>query len=95
MRDNIAEILANRATDVAARPRVIDLYAAAATIDADRRRQLEAARAPKPVPVAPEPSTGFRVVRNGSWHQLIGPDGVQVGKSKRTEADAWTTLDGG
>lgn len=40
---------------------------------------------------APEPEepTGMRVVKSGPWHKLLGPDGEQIGKAQRSEADAW------
>lgn len=33
-----------------------------------------------------------RVEQSGAWYKLYGPDG-QVGKSQRSEADAWALLD--
>lgn len=39
------------------------------------------------------PSGTHTVERAGSWYKLIGPDGAQVGKSKRSEAEAWAILD--
>lgn len=35
----------------------------------------------------------YHLEKSGQWFKLIGPDG-QVGKSKRTEADAWAQLEG-
>ena len=68
-----------------------------------RARAMRAAKAvPAPAPVeevqeAPDvdvamgADVAFRVEQNGVWFKLIGPDG-QVGKSQRSEADAWALL---
>lgn len=37
---------------------------------------------------------GYTVEQSGTWHKLIGPDGEQIGKSKRSEAEAWALLEG-
>lgn len=36
---------------------------------------------------------GYEVRQNGTWYKLFGPDGEQVGKSQRSEEDAWALLD--
>lgn len=53
-------------------------------------------RPPKPAQqdVAEEDAcAGYRTERSGAWIKLIGPDGQQVGKSVRTEAEAWALLE--
>lgn len=39
-----------------------------------------------------DPEPDYRVEQNGPWYSLIGPDG-KVGKSQRSEDDAWALLD--
>lgn len=39
-----------------------------------------------------EPEGGYEVVQSGTWYKLMGPDGQQVGKSQRSESDAWQEL---
>lgn len=46
---------------------------------------------------APEDDTdtrdGHHVVNKGTWYSLIGPDGEKVGKSQRSEEEAWALMD--
>lgn len=39
------------------------------------------------------PRADYRVEYSHGWHRLIGPDGEQVGKAKRSEDAAWSILD--
>ena len=53
---------------------------------------------PTPVDVpATSRFSGYRVDRVGAasmpWYRLIGPDGKKVGKSQRSEAEAWALLE--
>lgn len=41
-----------------------------------------------------QPTADHHVVKAGSWYKLMGPDG-QVGKSTRSEAEAWAQLGAG
>lgn len=43
----------------------------------------------EPADEAPAPTGGFRVEQAGTWYSLIGPDGEKVGKSQRSEEEAW------
>jgi hypothetical protein len=54
--------------------------------------ELIPAFAPETAPL--ESATGHRVEQSGTWYKLIDPDGEQVGKSQRSEADAWALLEG-
>lgn len=55
-----------------------------------------AAPEPEPEPVADEPSVeGHTVECERGWYRLLAPDGEQVGKAKRTEAEAWAILEEG
>lgn len=45
-------------------------------------------------PTSPGPGSGYHVERSGSWYKLIGPAGEQIGKSQRTEDDAWALAGG-
>ena len=73
-----------------------------------QRREAEAAAAdeeqaeespPEPEPAEEpaaedgDPRAGYEVEQSGTWYKLIGPDGEQVGKSQRSEEDAWALLD--
>lgn len=35
----------------------------------------------------------YSVEQSGTWYKLIGPDGEQVGKSVRSESEAWRLLE--
>lgn len=35
---------------------------------------------------------GYRVGENGTWFTLYGPDGEKIGKSQRSEAEAWALM---
>lgn len=53
----------------------------------------EVRRFDSPAPAKPEPLGEYHVTKAGAWYKLVGPDGEQVGKSQRSEADAWALLD--
>lgn len=40
-------------------------------------------------PTETPPVGEYRVDQRGQWFSLIGPDGEKVGKSQRSEAEAW------
>ena len=40
-----------------------------------------------------ETSGQHYIEKSGTWYKLIGPDGEQIGKSQRSEDDAWALLE--
>lgn len=44
-------------------------------------------------PNVSNPYPVYRVEQSGTWHKLIGPDGVQVGKAQRSEEAAWAEME--
>ena len=62
--------------------------------EADEEEEAEEAAEEAVVAEAEEEQPeGYTVERSGSWYKLFGPDGEQIGKSQRSEEDAWALLE--